>query len=175
MIRPATSSILVSSLCVFLPVHVAAHAHEMAVGTNVWLSWALGSAVFAALTTILTKLGLDGVDPDLTNLLRTAVIFAAMVLFSLASVPSKDINPWELSNRSAVMILLSGLTSCASWICYTHALKLGDVSKVAPIDKLSLVLATVLATVFLHERPSAREWLGIILIGTGVIVLTLKR
>ena len=84
-------------------------------------------------------------------------------------------NPFELRTKTWSFLVLSGLATGASWVCYFRALKIGEASKVAPVDKLSLVLVAIFATLFLHERPSPREWLGILLVGTGVVVLSLKR
>ena len=138
-----------------------------------WFFWALLSAVFAALTAIFAKVGLEGVDSDLATLVRTVVIVAVLAGFVYGA--GKWTNPFELSARTLLFLLLSGLATGASWVCYFRALKLGDASKVAPIDKLSLVLVAVFAVLFLNERPSVREWAGILLIGAGVLVLAFKR
>jgi transporter family protein len=138
-----------------------------------WFFWALLSAVFAALTTIFAKIGLEGVDSDLATLVRTGVIITVLAAFVYAT--GKWRNPFELSPRTWVFLVLSGLATGASWVCYFRALKIGDASKVAPVDKFSLVLVAVFAFLFLHERPSGREWVGILMVGTGVLVLALKR
>jgi transporter family protein len=138
-----------------------------------WFYWALWSAIFAALTAIFAKLGLEGVDSDLATLVRTAVIIAVLAGFVYAT--GKWSNPLALSRHTWLFLVLSGLATGASWVCYFRALKIGDASKVAPVDKLSLVLVAVFAVVFLGERPSVREWLGILLVGAGVLVLGLKR
>lgn len=138
-----------------------------------WLVWALLSAVFAAMTAIFAKIGLAGVDADLATLIRTAVIIAALAVF--VHVTGKWTNPLRLSGRTWLFLVLSGLATGASWVCYFRALKLGEASKVAPVDKLSLLLVALFATVFLHERPSLREWTGILLVGVGVLVLAIKR
>ena len=129
----------------------------MAVQT--WFHWALLSAVFAALTAIFAKLGLEGVDSDLATLIRTAVIIVALAIFVYST--GKWTNPTQLSARTWTFLVLSGLATGASWVCYFRALKLGEASKVAPVDKLSLLLVAVFAYTFLHERPSLREWTGI--------------
>ena len=144
----------------------------MAVPSN-WFLWALLSAVFAALTAIFAKIGLKGVDSDLATLIRTAVIMA--VLSGFVYFAGKWSNPFELSSKTWLFLVLSGLATGASWVCYFRALKIGDASKVAPVDKLSLLLVAVFAVVFLGERPSLREWSGILMIGLGVLVLAFKR
>ena len=131
------------------------------------------SAVFAALTAIFAKVGLEGVDSDLATLIRTAIIIA--VLSGFVCLAGKWKNPLELSSRTWLFLALSGLATGASWVCYFRALKIGAASKVAPVDKLSLLLVAVFAFVFLNERPSAREWIGILMVGTGVLVLAVKR
>jgi transporter family protein len=129
--------------------------------------------VFAALTAIFAKLGLMGVDSDLATLLRTFVI--AIVLGTLVGVMGKWTNPLNLAPKTLGFLVLSGLATGASWVCYFRALSVGEASKVAPVDKLSLVLVAIFAVIFLGERPGAREWLGISLVGVGVVVLGLKR
>jgi len=141
--------------------------------TSSWFFWALSSAAFAALTAIFAKIGLEGVDSDLATLVRTVVITAVLAAF--VSSTGKWSNPFDLSSRTWLFLVLSGLATGASWVCYFRALKIGDASKVAPVDKLSLVLVAVFAFVFLGERPSGREWLGILMVGAGVLVLALKR
>jgi transporter family protein len=138
-----------------------------------WFVWALLSAVFAALTAIFAKIGLEGVDSDLATLIRTFVIL--IVLAGFVYFAGKYSNPFELRPKTWLFLVLSGLATGASWVCYFRALKVGDASKVAPIDKLSLLLVALFAVLFLGERPVAREWLGILLIGGGVIILALKR
>ncbi len=140
---------------------------------NDWFTWALLSAFFAALTALFAKIGLEGINSDYATLIRTVVIFCVLAAFVLAT--NKWQNPFTLHSRSVVFLLLSGLATGASWVCYFRALQIGDASKVAPVDKLSLVLVAVFATAFLGERPNGREWLGIIMVGAGVIVLGFKR
>jgi bacterial/archaeal transporter family protein len=138
-----------------------------------WFAWALLSAVFAALTAIFAKIGLEGVDSDLATLIRTVVIL--MVLAGFVYFTGKCSNPFDLRPKTWVFLVLSGLATGASWVCYFRALKVGDASKVAPVDKLSLVLVALFAVLFLGERPVAREWIGILLVGAGIIILALKR
>ncbi len=138
-----------------------------------WFFWALLSAVFAALTAIFAKAGLRGVDSDLATLIRTVVIM--VVLAGFVYFAGKWRNPFQLSSKTWSFLVLSGLATGASWACYFRALKMGDASKVAPVDKLSVLLVVVFAFVFLGERPSAREWIGILMVGLGVFILAFKR
>ncbi|UHQ23119.1 EamA family transporter [Lysobacter sp. 5GHs7-4] len=138
-----------------------------------WLFWALGSAVFAALTAIFAKIGLRGVDSDFATLIRTGVIALALSLF--VAYAGKWSDPLQLPARTWTFLILSGLATGASWVCYFRALQIGQASQVAPVDKLSLVLVAVFAFVFLGERPSPREWLGIAMVGAGVLVLGFRR
>lgn len=143
------------------------------VSASNWFFWALLSAVFAALTAILAKVGLEGVDSDLATLIRTFVIM--VVLIGFVHLTGKWSNPFELTSRTWLFLVLSGLATGASWVCYFRALKIGEASKVAPVDKLSLLLVAVFAFLFLNERPSLREWVGILMVGAGVLVLGFKR
>ena len=138
-----------------------------------WFYWALLAAGFAALTAIFAKVGVEGVDSDLATLIRTFVIM--ITLGSFVYVSAKWTNPLSLRPKALVFLVLSGLATGASWICYFRALKIGDASKVAPIDKLSVVLVALFAVLFLGERPSARDWFGIVIIAAGVVILGLKR
>ena len=138
-----------------------------------WFFWAVLSAVFAALTAIFAKIGIQGVDSDLATLVRTAIILVVLGVF--VGVADKWTNPFRLPPRTWLFLGLSGLATGASWVCYFRALQLGEASKVAPVDKFSLVLVAVFAYAFLGERPSSREWLGIAMVAGGVVVLALKR
>ena len=129
--------------------------------------------MFAALTAILAKIGLDGIDSDFATLVRTVVIVA--VLGAFVGVTGKWRNPTTLPVRSTTFLVLSAFATGGSWVCYFRALKIGDASKVAPVDKLSVVLVAVFAVLFLGERPGAREWVGIALVAAGVLVLSLRR
>lgn len=137
-----------------------------------WIIWALLSAVFASLTAIFAKIGIQGVDSDLATLVRTAIIFAILGLFVWLS--GKWTNPFQLPTKTWLFLGLSSLATGASWVCYFRALQIGDASKVAPVDKLSLVLVAVFAFAFLGERPDWHEWIGILLVAVGVVVLALK-
>src|SRR4051812_38649778 len=138
-----------------------------------WFPWALGSAAFAALTAIFAKVGLKGVDSDFATLVRTAVILVA--LGGIVAASGKWQDPLTLAPRAALFLVLSGLMTGASWVCYFRALKVGDASKVAPVDKLSLLLVAFFAFWFLGERPSFREWIGIFMVGAGVLFLAFKK
>jgi bacterial/archaeal transporter family protein len=141
--------------------------------SSTWFMWALLSAVFAALTAVLAKIGLEGIDSDLATLVRTAVILVLLSMFVVTT--GKWQNPLTLPHRTLLFLTLSGAATGVSWVCYFRALKLGEASKVAPVDKLSVLLVAVFAVLFLHERPSVREWTGILMVGAGVLVLALKR
>ncbi len=144
----------------------------MATSTG-WFYWAIFSAIFAALTAIFAKIGIQGVDSDLATLIRTAIII--VVLTAFVAYTGKWSNPLALSPKTWLFLGLSGLATGASWVCYFRALKLGEASKVAPVDKLSLVLVAVFAFAFLGERPSMREWSGIAMVAAGVLLLAFKR
>jgi bacterial/archaeal transporter family protein len=143
------------------------------ISSSNWLLWALLSAVFAAMTAIFAKIGIQGVDSDLATLVRTGFIVVILSLFVVMA--GKWTNPLTLSGKTWVFLGLSGLATGASWVCYFRALQIGDASKVAPVDKLSLVLVAIFACAFLGERPIAREWAGIALVAAGVVLLALKR
>ncbi len=143
----------------------------MPTSTN-WFFWAAMAAVFAALTAIFAKIGLEEVDSDLATLVRTVII--VFVLGAFVWLAGKWTNPLALSGRTLTFLALSALATGASWVCYFRALKIGDASQVAPVDKFSLVLVAVFAFLFLGERPAVREWLGIAMIASGVLVLAIK-
>ena len=138
-----------------------------------WFFWALLSAIFAALTAIFAKIGIRGVDSDLATLIRTAIII--VVLSAFVWFAGKWSNPLALSSKTWLFLSLSGLATGASWVCYFRALQIGEASKVAPVDKLSLVLVAIFAFTFLGERPLLREWLGIAMVAGGVLVLAINR
>ena len=138
-----------------------------------WTFWALLSATFAALTAIFAKVGIEHVNSDFATLLRTVVVLASLALIVYATGQYQSLS--SISGRSYLFLLLSGLATGASWLCYFRALKLGPASLVAPVDKLSLVLVAVFAFTFLGERLSVREWSGISLVAGGVFLLAFKR
>jgi transporter family protein len=145
----------------------------MNLSASSWLPWALMSAVFAALTAVLAKVGVANVDSDLATLLRTIVVVVALT--AIVALTGKWQNPLTLSSKSLLFLTLSGLATGASWFCYYRALKVGDAARVAPIDKLSVVLVAVFAWAFLHEKLSARDWMGVLLVAAGALLLGLKR
>lgn len=138
-----------------------------------WFFWAILSAFFAALTAIVGKMGLEGVDSDFATLLRSIVIVFVLILFVFWA--DKWSNPFSLGRKSLICLGLSGLATTVSWVCYFRALKAGEVSHVAAVDKLSVVFVAFLAFVFLHERPVGKEWMGLLLVVSGTILLAMKR
>lgn len=138
-----------------------------------WFLWALLSACFAAMTAIFAKIGIQGVDSDLATLIRTVLI--TLVLAPFVWLAGKWSNPLTLPVRTWLFLGLSALATGASWLCYFRALQMGEAAKVAPVDKLSLVLVALFACVFLGERLSVREWGGLALVAAGVLVLAIKR
>ena len=138
-----------------------------------WQMWALLSAVFAALTAIFAKVGVEDINPDLATFIRTVIVLAsfAIILFATGQFSA----PGPISTRTWTFLVLSAFATGASWLCYFRALKLGPATLVAPIDKLSVVLVALFAFVFLGERPSASGWLGIALIATGAVLLAVKK
>ncbi|MDB5792227.1 MAG: transporter [Massilia sp.] len=141
--------------------------------SNAWFHWALMSATFAALTAIFGKIGIQGVNSDFATLIRTVVVI--VMLSAFVAYTGKWSNPLTLPPKTWLFLSLSGLATGASWVCYYRALQIGEASKVAPVDKFSLVLVAVFAVAFLGERPSLREWSGIGMIAAGVLLLAVKR
>jgi transporter family protein len=138
-----------------------------------WQAWALLSAVFAALTAIFAKVGVENINPDLATFIRTIVVLISFALLLFAT--GQFVAPNAVSAKTWTFLVLSGLATGASWLCYFRALKLGPATLVAPIDKLSVVLVALFAFVFLGERPSATGWLGISLISAGAVLLVVRR
>lgn len=138
---------------------------------RVWLLYAILSAVFAALTTILAKIGIAGVNSNLATAIRTAVVLVLAWVMVFLTHAQSGIH--DISRRSWVFLILSGLATGTSWLCYYKALQLGEASKVVPIDKMSVVLTIVLAFIFLHEQVSAKSIIGCILIGLGTLFMVL--
>jgi transporter family protein len=138
-----------------------------------WQLWAVLSAIFAALTAIFAKVGVEDINPDLATLVRTVIVLITLALILFATGKISDAGP--ISAKSWLFLLLSGLGTGASWICYFRALKLGPATLVAPIDKLSVVLVALFGVVFLGERPSWNGWLGIALIATGAVLIAIRR
>lgn len=143
----------------------------MNIGASSWLFWSLLSAGFAALTAIFAKMGIEGIDSDLATFFRTIVII--VVLGAILGVSHKFQALSSISPRSWAFLILSGLATGASWLCYFRALKLGDAARVAPIDKLSVVLVALAGVFLLGEHLSGRGWIGIGLITAGAIFVAL--
>jgi bacterial/archaeal transporter family protein len=137
-----------------------------------WQAWAVLSAVFAALTAVFAKVGVENVNADFATFVRTIVILVTLAFILLATGQFQS--PGSIASRSYVFLMLSGLATGASWVCYFRALKIGDAAKVAPIDKLSVVLVAVFGVVFLGERLTAPNWLGVALIATGAILVAYR-
>jgi transporter family protein len=138
-----------------------------------WQLWALLSAVFAALTAIFAKIGVENIGSDLATFIRTVVVLLSFLVLLLATGQFSSSGP--ISARTWTFLMLSGLGTGASWLCYFRALKLGPATLVAPIDKLSVVLVALFAFAFLGERPSATGWLGIGLISAGAVIIATAR
>ena len=138
-----------------------------------WQTWAILSAAFAALTAIFAKIGIENINSDFATFIRTLVIIGCLAAFLAATGQFQSLG--TVSTRTYAFLVLSGLATGASWVCYFRALKLGNASQVAPIDKLSVVLVAVFAVLFLGERPSLPNWLGIVLIAAGAVLIGWKR
>ena len=136
-----------------------------------WFLFALLSAVFAALTSILAKVGIEGVDSNLATAIRTVVV--VVMAWGMVFLTNAQGGIGEISRRSWLFLILSGLATGASWLCYYRALQLGEASKVVPIDKMSVVITLLFAFVFLHEQFTAKSLIGCILIGAGALVMVL--
>lgn len=136
-----------------------------------WAVFAVLSAVFAALTSILAKIGIDGVNSNLATAIRTMVV--VVMAWGMVFLTHTQSGITEISKKYWLFLILSGLATGASWLCYYRALQLGEASKVVPIDKLSVVITLVLAFVFLHEEFTAKSLIGCILIGVGTLVMVL--
>lgn len=134
-----------------------------------WLIFAILSSVFAALTSILAKIGIDGVNSNLATAIRTAVVLAMSWLMVFVTGAQSGIS--EINKRSWMFLILSGLATGASWLCYYKALQIGEASKVVPIDKMSVVLTLILAFIFLHEQFTAKTLAGMILLTAGTILM----
>ncbi len=136
-----------------------------------WQFWAFLAAIFAALTAIFAKLGVAEINPDLATLLRTIVVAVLLGLLIWATGKTQDLS--EVSPRTWLFLILSGAATGASWLCYFRAMQLGDASRVAPVDKLSVVFVALIAAVFLGERLSPMGWGGVALIASGAVILAI--
>jgi transporter family protein len=138
---------------------------------DMWLLFAILSSVFAALTSILAKIGIKGVNSNLATAIRTAVVL--IMSWGMVFLTNAQKGLGDISQKSWIFLILSGLATGASWLCYYKALQLGEASKVVPIDKLSVVITLVLAFVFLHEQFTTKSLIGCILIGAGTLLMVL--
>ena len=139
---------------------------------STWQSWAVLSALFAALTAIFAKVGVENINSDLATFIRTIVVI--VTLGFLLAVTGQFQAPDKISGRTYLFLVLSGLGTGASWLCYFRALKLGEAAKVAPSDKLSVVLVAIFGVIFLGERLTAPNWLGIALIAAGAVLVAYR-
>jgi len=137
-----------------------------------WTTWAFLSAVFAALTAILAKVGVASVDSTVAMAVRTTAVFVLAWLFALPRLAETPLS--RLNSRAWLFLVLSGVATGASWFCYFRALKMGRASQVAPVDKLSVVLVLIFAAIFLGERLTMREWIGAGMIAAGVVLMVVK-
>ncbi len=136
-----------------------------------WFLFALGSSIFAALTSILAKIGIEGVSSNLATAIRTCVVL--LMSWGMVFVTNTQGGIVEISRRSWIFLILSGIATGFSWLCYYKALQIGEVSKVVPIDKLSVVITMVLAAVILHEQFTPKSILGCVLVGIGTLLMVL--
>ena len=136
-----------------------------------WFWFALGSAVFAALTSILAKIGIDGVDSNLATAIRTVVV--VVMAWGMVFLTNAQGGSTQISKKSWIFLILSGLATGLSWLCYYKALQMGEASKVVPIDKLSVVITLILAFLFLHEDFTWKSAVGCVLIGVGTLLMVI--
>jgi len=137
-----------------------------------WQFWAVLSAVFAAMTAIFAKIGIENINSDFATFIRTIVILVTLAFILLATGQFQ--NPGNVSGRTYLFLVLSGLATGASWICYFRALKIGEAAKVAPIDKLSVVMVAIFGVIFLGEKLTAPNWLGVALIAAGAVLVAYR-
>ena len=140
--------------------------------TQSWQFWAILAAIFAAMTAIFAKLGVQDIDSDYATFIRTLVVIA--LLAAILTVSGKWRSPADMPAHAWAFLVLSGLATGASWFAYFRALKLGDASRVAPLDKLSIVLVAIFGVIFLGEKLSAVNWAGVVLIAAGALLLAMK-
>ena len=138
--------------------------------TTSWQLWAVLAAVFAALTAILAKIGIENINSNYATFLRTLVVVAALGLLVFATGETQSLS--TISSKTLIFLALSGLATGASWLCYFKALQIGKASQVAPVDKLSVVFVAIIAAVFLGERLSFQGWAGIALVGVGALLVS---
>ena len=138
---------------------------------SMWLWFAIGSSVFAALTSILAKVGIEGVNSTLATAIRTVVV--VIMSWGMVFLTNVQGGVTSISRRSWIFLILSGLATGASWLCYYRALQIGDASKVVPVDKLSVVITLVMAFLFLHEQVTVKSVIGCVLIGAGTLLMVI--
>ncbi|MGN0434125.1 MAG: EamA family transporter [Bilifractor sp.] len=136
-----------------------------------WLLFAIGSSIFAALTSILAKVGIEGVNSTLATAIRTVVV--VIMSWGMVFLTNVQGGVTSISRRSWIFLILSGLATGASWLCYYRALQIGDASKVVPVDKLSVVITLVMAFLFLHEQVTVKSVIGCVLIGAGTLLMVI--
>ena len=136
-----------------------------------WFVFALLSAVFAALTSILAKIGIEGVNSNLATAIRTVIV--VLMAWGMVFLTNTQSGITDISKKSWLFLILSGLATGASWLCYYRALQIGDASKVVPVDKLSVVITLILAFIFLHEEFTVRSLIGCVLIGAGTLIMVI--
>ena len=141
-------------------------------GLMTWQSWAVLSAVFAALTAIFAKIGVSDINSDMATLIRTVIILCVLALIVLATGQWQELS--GITSRTWLFLTLSALATGASWVCYFRALKIGDAARVAPVDKLSIVLVAVFGVLILGERLSATNWLGVSLCTAGIVLVAMR-
>ena len=137
-----------------------------------WFLFAILSAIFAALTAILAKIGIENVNSNLATAIRTVVV--VVMAWGMVFLTNAQNGIFSIGKKSWIFLILSGLATGVSWLCYYKALQLGEVSKVVPIDKLSLVITIILAFIFLHEETGAKSLIGCVLIGIGTLIMVIK-
>ena len=136
-----------------------------------WLAFAIGSAVFAALTSILAKIGINGVNSNLATAIRTMVV--VVMAWGMVFLTGAQGGIAEISRKSWMFLILSGVATGASWLCYYKALQMGDVAKVVPVDKMSVVITLILGFIFLHEQFTVKSLIGMLLLTGGTLVMVL--
>jgi transporter family protein len=141
-------------------------------GLMTWQSWAFLSAVFAALTAIFAKIGVSDINSDMATPIRTVIILCVLALIVLATGQWQELS--GITSRTWLFLTLSALATGASWVCYFRALKIGDAARVAPVDKLSIVLVAVFGVLILGERLSATNWLGVALCAAGIVLVAMR-
>jgi bacterial/archaeal transporter family protein len=152
--------------------NVAKKGDVMRLPIQGWQYWAFLSACFAALTAIFGKIGVENINSDLATLIRTVVILLVLALIVTMTGAYQPLS--TIPQRTYLFLILSGLATGASWLCSYHALKLGPASGVAPIDKMSVMLVAIFAVVFLHERLSALNWVGVVMLASGVLLVAIR-